>query len=475
MFAEPNFAAKWRLNLRRWMAGCLTVAAPLQVLATPGQTPSQANLQIEAKPASKSLSLAEAIELAFAQNPDLAAAVARIGQAEARVAEMAAGFYPKVTARAGYDYTDNPALAFSYIVAQRRFNVSNPSDFNSYVNNPGWVENFRPEVIGTINLYRGGQDSYLTKAAELGVKASELEHSALRNRLAAAVTSAYYAAISAPKQAQVAEQSSTTVLREVELTKAKMHEGIALRGDVLSLEVRSKAAKETELQARNNIALSRSTLKSLLGSTDAELPTPRETEFPDPKLNGNLMKKFDEAMSQRPELLAATHQVKISESELDAANGALLPRINAMASYGSNSPNLDPNSYRGNASIGINAEYDVFAGGAISARISKAERRVAEAQAIEQKTRLEVENEVRQAYSTLEQAIERVQVAESGSKSADEALRLVSEQYHGGTATVTRYLEAETDRANASLRFIVARFEAQVAEAQLLQAIGHWR
>lgn len=475
MFAEPNFAAKWCLVLRPWIAGCLSVAAPSHVFATPGQTPSQANPQIEARAASKSLSLAEAIELAFAQNPDLAAAVARIGQAEARVAEMAAGFYPKVTARAGYDYTDNPALAFSYIVAQRRFNVSNPTDFNSYVNNPGWVENFRPEVIGTINLYRGGQDSYLTKAAELGVKASELEHSALRNRLAAAVTSAYYAAISAPKQAQVAEQSSTTVLREVELTKAKMHEGVALRGDVLSLEVRSKAAKETELQARNNIALSRSTLKSLLGSTDTELPTPRETEFPDPKLNGNLMKKFDEAMSQRPELLAATHQVKISESELDAANGALLPRINAMASYGSNSPNLDPNGYRGNASIGINAEYDVFAGGAISARISKAERRVAEAQAIEQKTRLEVENEVRQAYSTLEQAIERVQVAEAGSKSADEALRLVSEQYHGGTATVTRYLEAETDRANASLRFIVARFEAQVAEAQLLQAIGHWR
>jgi hypothetical protein len=34
---------------------------------------------------------------------------------------VAAGFYPKLTARIGYDYTSNPALAFSYIVAQRRF------------------------------------------------------------------------------------------------------------------------------------------------------------------------------------------------------------------------------------------------------------------------------------------------------------------------------------------------------------------
>jgi hypothetical protein len=58
---------------------------------------------------------------------------------------------------------------------------------------------------------------------------------------------------------------------------------------------------------------------------------------------------------------------------------------------------------------------------------------------------------------------------------AEEALRLVNEQYHGGTATVTRYLEAETDRASASLRSIIARFEAQVAQAQLMQAVGHWR
>ena len=70
------------------------------------------------------LTLSEAIDQAFAQNPDLKAAEARIGQAEAKVAEVASGFYPKLTSRVGYDYSNNPALAFSYIVAQRRFNLS---------------------------------------------------------------------------------------------------------------------------------------------------------------------------------------------------------------------------------------------------------------------------------------------------------------------------------------------------------------
>ena len=74
-----------------------------------------------------------------------------------------------------------------------------------------------------------------------------------------------------------------------------------------------------------------------------------------------------------------------------------------------------------------------------------------------------------------EQALERLKVSTAGAQSAEEALRLVNEQYHGGTAPVTRYLEAETDRASASLRAVVAQFETQVAEAQLLEAIGHWR
>lgn len=419
------------------------------------------------------LSLNEAIDLAFAQNPDLTAASARIGQAEARVAEVAAGFYPKLTARVGYDYTSNPALAFSYIVAQRRFAPS--ADFGNQINNPGWVENFRPEVIGSINLYRGGQDDYLKQAAELGVKASELEHAALRNRLAAAVTSAYYAVLSAPKQVEVAQRSVRTVDKEMELTRARVAEGAALRGDVLSLEVRSTSARESELQAKNNINLSRSALKTLIGESRNELPALDENELPVPVIKGSLLKMFDTAFGQRPEMQAAAHQVQIRQHELDAANGAVLPRVNAYVAYGSNSRTLDPSTYEDNTSLGINAEMDLFAGGAINARISAAERRIVEAQAMEEKTRLEIENEVRQAYSTLEQALERVKVAEAGAAAAEEALRLVNEQYHGGTATVTRYLEAETDRASASLRSIVARFEAQVAEAQLLQAVGHWR
>jgi outer membrane protein TolC len=416
------------------------------------------------------LKLEEAIDLAFEQNPDLLAAAARIGEAEAKVAEAAANFYPKLMARVGYAYSDDPSQAFSYIVAQRRFN------FGVDINHPGWVENFRPEIVGTWSLYRGGQDSYRKKAAELGVEAAELERSAIRNRLAAAVTAAYYALLSAPQQVDVARHSIEAVERELEHTKHRVAEGMALKADVLSLEVRAAEARESELKAQNAIELSRSALKTLLGITTGEIlelrePADRLADHP----AQDYARLLDQALAQRPEMQAAIHQSQIRREELQAERGARWPRVNAYAAYGQNSRSPDFAFSRDNVTLGVNAEVDLFSGGAVSARIAQAERRLTEAQALEQRTRLEIGDEVRRAYTTLEEALQRLKVAEAGAAAADEALRLVNEQYRGGAASVTRYLEAETDRADAALRVIVARYEAEVAQAQLKKAVGHWR
>lgn len=448
----------------RFLPLLLLLSATLPVWADPAPT-----LRPAEHKRAQALTLAEAIELAFAQNPDLAAASARIGEAEARVAEAEAGFYPKVQARMEYTYTSNPALAFSAIVAQRRYNPA------MSINQPGWVENFRPEIVGNWNLYRGGQDAAQKKAAELGVEAAELERSALRNRLAAAVTAAYYAVLSAPKQAEVAHRSVETVAKELDHTKARVAEGMALKGDVLSLEVRGTEAYESELRARNALAVSRSALKTLLGGGTGEMPDIREIEAAVPAGAGDFKKLLDQALGQRPEMQAAARQVEIREQELEAAKGARLPRVNAYAAYGQNSRSPDVSFGRDNGTIGVNAEVDLYTGGALTARISQAERRIAEAQAVQDKTRLEIEDELRRAWSTLDEALQRLKVAEAGAAAADEALRLVNEQYRGGTATVTRYLEAETDRANAALRAILARYESQVAEAQVQRAVGHWR
>jgi outer membrane protein TolC len=426
-------------------------------------------LTSEGKKRKSPFTLQQAIDLAFAHNPDLSAGTARIGEAQAHWLEAIASFYPKLTARVSYDYSDDPSRAFSYVVAQRRFN------FGMDINHPGWVENFRPEVIGTWSLYRGGQDTYRKKAAELGVEVAELERSALRNRLASSVTAAYYALLTAPQRVEVARHSLRAIARELAHTRERVMQGGALKADVLSLEVRAAEARESELQAENAIILARSALKTLIGQ---EIPDPVElgtTETATPQVETKVSKLFELALAQRPEIQAASRQTMMRQEELRAEKGARWPRINAYAAYGMNTRSPDFNFNRDNATVGVNAELDLFSGGAMTAKIAAAERRLAEAQAVEERTRLEVEDEIQRAHAKLTEALRRIEIAEAGAVAADEALRLVHEQYQGGVATVSRYLESETDRADAALRAIVARYEAQVAEAQVRQAVGHWR
>jgi outer membrane protein TolC len=411
-----------------------------------------------------SAGLAPLIEQALANNPDLMVQKARLAEAEARLQEATAAFLPRFSARVSYEYTNDPSRAFAYIVAQRRF------DFGMDINQPGWVDNFRPELMASWSLYRGGEDHYRRQAAALGVEAAALEQQALQNRLAAAVTAAWYTWRMAPEQMEVARQSLQSIAAEQNHTRQRVEQGMALKADVLSLDVRQSASREAEIRAENALTLARSSLQMLVGGEVTDTPAPPAPTLPNPP--SAIATLLQQALDHRPELQAANRQKALRAAELRAEKAAFLPRVTAYTAYGLNSRGPDINFSQDNLTLGLNAEVDLFSGGATRARIAAAEQRLVAAEALIQRTRLSIEDEVRRAAATLDETLKRSETAERGQQAADEALRLVHLQYQAGSAAVTRYLDAETDRAEARLRAIMAHYEAYIADAQLQQAVG---
>ena len=104
------------------------------------------------KSASQSFTLDQAIDYAIANNPDLQIAIQRIEQADAQLGVALSAFYPQVSAKVGYETSNNPAQVFSMIVAQRDFNSNSIAN----INDPGYRQNFRPEIVGKVSLFRGG-------------------------------------------------------------------------------------------------------------------------------------------------------------------------------------------------------------------------------------------------------------------------------------------------------------------------------
>ncbi len=415
------------------------------------------------------LTLDEAVRLAFDNNPDVHAAAERIGQAKASLGEATSAFFPQVSARLSYTRTDNPSQAFGMILSQRSFSL------NQNFNNPGPTQDVRPEIIGVLPLFRGGRDYQRRLAAELGVDAARFERDAVRNTLADAVVAGYYALLATPEQVQATAASIDAVASALKQSRARFDEGSALKSDVLSLEVRLAAAREEHVRAQNAVELTRAGLRVLLGlGATAPLQVAPTTKAEAPNLPATFEEALARALRQRPELQASARLVQIREHEVKAERAAYLPRIDAMGTYGQDATDLGLSSSKDNWTFGAVAELDLFSGFRTAERVRAAERKLAEAREDERKTRLGVERDVKAALLNLDEARQRAQVAEAAVAAAEEALRLVQEQYRAGAVIITRYLDAEVARTDARSRAIAARYDARRAEGGLQQAIGYW-
>jgi outer membrane protein TolC len=416
------------------------------------------------------LSLDRAIELALERNPDMRAASERIGMAKARIFEAASSFWPHVGARLTYLRTNNPAHAFGMILAQRSFTPS--LNFNDPPNS----DTYRPESFGSLSLYRGGQDHHAVQAAKRGTEAASHQRSAIRNALAEAVTSAFYAILATREQVEVAEASIQAVESEHGEARKRFEAGALLKSDVLSLEVRLAAAREGRVRARNAVELARAGLRMLLAlDAQEKLEIDPKPPTPAPPEARTYEAAAKQALANRPEIHAAEALTRLRRSQLEMFRGEFGPRVNAFASYGGDFEEWEPTRDQDHWMLGISVELDLFSGFGSLSRVNAAERRLGEARALQEKVQRQIEREVREATLSLKAAEERVRVTEASVTAAEEALRLVREQYQAGTATVTRYLEAEAALADARSRSIASRLDRGRAEAGIKRATGFWK
>jgi len=416
--------------------------------------------------------LQQAIDHALLNNPNLQIMQDRIAQAEANLGIALSSFYPNIKTSLSYNHSTNPSQAFGMIIAQRRLDFTPTTDFN----NPGGTDNYRPEVSARLSLFRGGQDYFQSKAAQLGVEAATFEKSAMRNQLIQTVSSTFYAYLASVEADKVAIRSIEAVNRELTQSRNRYEAGSVLKSDLLSLQVQLAQAQDTKIQTANAIELAKIGLKSLLGITaDQAFEINASKQWQLPQSNQSFNELLTIAMVQRPETQSANKQIEIAQQQLNASRGAYLPKADAYVTYGSDSKNLDYSSNRDNVTAGVMVEMDIFSGFRDSNNIKKAEHQLAIAKKSAKQTQLMIENAVKSAHLKVQEALARIKVTSSSVTAAEEALRLVNEQRKAGTVTVTRYIEAEVAQDKSHARNIAARFDALRAEAELNRAIGSWK
>ena len=415
----------------------------------------------------KPISVLDAIRIAIDNNPDIHLAISRIRESEATIDEANAAFWPALRFYTEYTKADSPSTYLFKKMDQRR--LAPETDFND----PGRIENFEMGFSAMYNIYSGGRDILRKKIAATGLEIDQLDRLTVENALVASVIQTYYNTLAAKDFINIARESVATVDSQLHMMQVKFKAGGVLKSDVLSLEVRLAQTKENLIRAQNNHKLSLAALANLMGADPDTAIELSGAEWQPVELPADYHEGMIAALGMRPELLKVRQQIIQSRMGLDMEKGGYLPQLDAQGTYYSDDAGLSYDHKSVNWVAGVILNWDIFTGFATKARVRKARAVLDEMLAADRKTTQSIQLDVKTAYLRLSEAQARLEVAKASIAQAKESLNLVAKQYEGGSAIITRYLDAELALNTARVRERSAFYDWKKNQADIGRALGY--
>lgn len=414
------------------------------------------------------LSLAEAIAIANKDNFDLAMSAHRIESAAAAIKKAQSVFYPLVGLSLEYMQADAPSQYLFKTIDQRKFEPG--TDFNQ----PGWFENWETGAVAELNLYNGNRDRLGVQIAESEKKYRQSARNEIANGIRMAVIQAWYNILASGDYVDISNESLETIAAQLEIMEVRYRAGGALKSDLLSLEVRLALAKEEVVRSKNRLEISKTALAGAMGlDPDIKLELKEESSVPllvPPTYDEGLTM----ALSLRPEIRKIREKVFQAEKAMSLAKSEYIPTLDFKGRYWMDDPDGSFSTDRDNWTAGVVLTWALFSGFSTDAQVKEATAGLNEALAADRKTLLAVKTDVKTAYLRLKEAGERLAVTEKSVESANESFELVRQQYLGGSADITRYLDSELARNRSRIHTATAYYDKEKSRADVCRATACW-
>ena len=419
-------------------------------------------------PADRPWSLDDVVAWGRAHNPDIMMARQVRAEAAARLEARRGDWYPQVVAEAGWMRADAPSAYLFGTIDERKLPPG--TDFND----PGHLDSFEVGITAKMRLFDSGRTPLSIRQGEEEVREMESRICDVENRVVSQVVRLFHEHLAAREEVRIWEASKKTVAEQLRVTAIRFEGGSALRSDLLSLEVREAEISAATVVAENRVAVIAAKLKNALG-----LPLDAGIRLGKGKGNAGRVTEseealFDLARTHRPELAASRIRNEIATLQLERKKREHGPAVGVLARYWMKDGDAAFNRDRENWQVGVNVSVPVFEGFTTTARIREAGIRKRRMEAEAERLWQQVALDIRQRFLELQAAGKRLQVAEKAVALASESFSLVSVEFQGGSAGVTRYLEAELDQSRTRRQRVRAELDVAIAEAELMRAVGLW-
>jgi len=418
---------------------------------------------ITAQVKNDSLSLEEAVALAFSADKKLMAARANIRAAESGINQARASYMPKL------------ALTGSY------YHLSKVSEFTIPVG-PGLTHDIK---IGSDNpfytslglnyeLYTFGRRPAGMKIARVESRRSELQLTRSKKRLFDFVVRTYFTAIYADERLTLVQAEKDRFEQIYRLVESRFQQDLISEFDLLQTQLRLETYRFKLLEMSNNVQTAKLNLARFLDISIDQLP----------KLSGNLydndlqipeISDLKDMHDDREDYQEAALTVQMAQLARKVSKSAWFPTLSAFGNYDwRNNYQPDVDKIEGSYSFGLNFGWLLFDGFSRRSEIAKQDYHIKSCGYLVDDLKKDIHNQVKNLQLVLENCLSRIDVGIQALDVAQKSMTIAKTRLNIGDLTMIEILEIENRLSQAELDLLKLRYEYIMAQLDLKKAAGHY-
>ncbi len=394
---------------------------------------------------------------AQAGNLDIAAAVARIAQADAQAQIDAAGLYPTL------DATANADRSFSPGTLKKKHGPFKTSAVNTY--SLGLTASY------TLDFW--GENAALARSGRLLAEASRFDRDVVALTTAASVANAYFQVLGSQDRLRIARNNTKSAERVLKAIQSRLTVGTGTAIDVsqeLSVVATQRASipplEQTVLQNKNTLAL-------LMGRT------PESENVKGGSLDRLVVPHVpaglpSELLLRRPDIAGAEAALAAANASVYAARAAFFPTIKLSAQGGVESIVLHTlfhsDAIFGQLAAGVTEP--IFDGYNLQGQLELQQGKQVELLQDYRKAILQAFTDVENALIAVEETTKHERLQAGVVAASRKAYQLTEQQLHEGTIDITTLLNTQTTLFTAEDNLSQFRLQRFMAVVGLYQALG---
>ncbi|WP_120994226.1 TolC family outer membrane protein [Stutzerimonas urumqiensis] len=381
--------------------------------------------------------LAQLYREARLEDPRVLAAYARAEAAEAREREAFGALLPQLSANGAYNRTRRDDGTYAELYNNDRLSLG----LTQHLYNKAAWENYQ---------------EFKNRARQQGFEAESAQAEATVD-----LAERYFAALAADDELElvIAEQRATR--ENLDRVEALYERQMAMITDVLDLRARVDALAAMEVEARNQVRLSREALSEIVGRPVTEKLSRIREDIALQAPQESIEDWVRRALASNPALKAHASAVEAANAALREGKGGHYPSvsfsINAQRSDVGYDNTLAPLTDTYVASIGV--QVPIYSGGSTSARVRalRADEMAAEQEL--EAIRRQVVNQTTSAYLTAHAGVEQIRASYNALESAEQSSIAAQKGFQYGVVNSVDVLTSVQNEYQARRELLQAQYD----------------